>query len=216
MPKILIAVPCLDTVDVEFVRSVMGITPIGSVHLEFLPGNLVYVARDILAAKAVVNETDYVLWLDSDMVFDPDLLVKLWPHRELGIISGLYFRRRPPYNPVLYKELRVRNLPTDPESTEYNDYPENQVFEAAGIGFGGVLVKTSILKEVIEKYGTAFEPLHSFGEDLSFCIRAKELGYSTYCHSGIQLGHRSSMTVSEATYRAFNQARDEFRKENSL
>jgi GT2 family glycosyltransferase len=214
MPKILIAVPCLDTIDVEFVRSVMGLTPIGSVHLEFLPGNLVYVARDLLAAKAVVNKTDYVLWLDSDMVFDSDLLLRLWEHREKGIISGLYFRRRPPYNPVLYKELKTRNVPTDPESIEYDDYPEDQVFEAAGIGFGGVLVKTNILAEVINKYGTAFEPLHSFGEDLSFCIRAKELGYPSFCHSGIQLGHRSNLTVTEATFKAFNQARHELRKES--
>ena len=205
-PKILIAVPCLDTIDVEFVRSVMELQPVGNAHLEFLPGNLVYVARDLLSAIAITNEMDYVLWLDSDMTFASDLLKRLWEYRDKGIVSGLYFRRRPPYSPVLYKELHTRNVPSDPESVPYDDYPEDTLFEAAGIGFGGVLTKTSILKEVINRYGTAFEPLHSFGEDLSFCIRAKELGYPSWCHSGIRLGHRSSIEINEATFRAYKRS----------
>lgn len=204
-PKILIAVPCMETIDVRFVQSILSIQKIGDTRLEFLPGNLVYVARDILAAQAVQAEADYVLWLDSDMVFPPDLLRRLWEHRDKGIISGLYFRRGAPFNPVIYKTVNIRNTVDDPESENYDDYPKDTLFPVAAAGFGGLLMKTSILAECFEKYGTCFEPIHSLGEDVSFCYRAKELGYTTYCHSGIQLGHRYMSVSNEDTFLAYKE-----------
>lgn len=204
-PSILIAVPCMETVDVQFVQSVINIERVGRMHLEFLPGNLVYIARDILAAKAVAAKTDYIMWLDSDMVFSPDLIKQLYQFRDKKIISGIYFRRGAPFNPVLYKEIHVRNTVNDPESVEYDDYPRNSLFKVAATGFGGLLMETHIADEIFNKYGTCFEPIHTLGEDVSFCYRAKELGYDTWCHSGIQLGHRYMSVSNESTFEAYKQ-----------
>lgn len=204
-PKILIAVPCLETIDVVFVQSVLAMDKVGDVRLEFLPGNLIYVARDILAAMAVEFGTDYVLWLDSDMVFPSDIMQSLMAHSDREIISALYFRRAAPFNPVLFKKVNIRNRAEDPASVEYDDYPANTLFTAEGIGFGCVLTKTSILAEMFDKYGTCFEPIHSLGEDVSFCQRARELGHDVWCHSGIQVGHRYMSISDENTFRAFQE-----------
>ena len=39
------------------------------------------------------------------------------------------------------------------------------------------------------KTKTAFTPLPHFGEDLSFCIRARECGYEICCDPTIRIGH---------------------------
>ena len=48
-------------------------------HVEIMTGTLVYVARDSLAKKAIRDGYTHTLWLDSDMVFEPDLMQALDP-----------------------------------------------------------------------------------------------------------------------------------------
>ena len=41
-----------------------------------------------------------------------------------------------------------------------------------------------------------------FGEDLSFCLRARELGAEIWCDSTIKLGHVGTAVYDEDSYRA--------------
>lgn len=77
--KLLIGVPTLDYIHVEFVKCLTallerlredGIT----FDLDIESGTLVYTARERIANKAINEDYSHVLWLDSDMVFTPDLL----------------------------------------------------------------------------------------------------------------------------------------------
>lgn len=72
--KILIAVPCMDMVSARFAQSLATLKKVGECTVSFLIGSLVYDSRNRLTAYAVAMEADYILWLDSDMVFAPDVL----------------------------------------------------------------------------------------------------------------------------------------------
>ena len=200
-PSIMICVPCFDKLDTAFVMAMEKMTRVGRVGVSYLPGSLVYAAREDLAREAVARKFDYTLWIDSDMVFQPDFMLKMLEN-DKDILCSLFFRRKPPYTPALYKKLRAGLKPEENEIEGYEDYPRDSVFEVDACGFAGVLVKTKVFEDVLNKYGSVFIPIPGFGEDISFCLRARNLGYKIYCDSRIKMGHISMSVVDENTYQA--------------
>lgn len=198
MSKILICVPSMDYVAAGFAQSLAMLQKGGNeTAIMFQVGSLVYEARNKLAKKAIELETDFTMWFDSDMVFEPDTMIRLLEHNK-PFISGAYFRRSPPYSLVAFEEV-------DAENRKWKDLAlPSEVTKCGGVGFGCVLVKTEVLFNVAAKYGNWFEPMNNFGEDLSFCYRARQCGYDLYIDPSITCGHIGHITVNESFYKAYN------------
>lgn len=203
-PKIFIAVPCMDMVASGFAQSLATLNKNGfCCMISFLCGSLIYEARNRLAAQAMMEQSDYVLWLDSDMVFDEDLLIRLYDtlqKEDADIVSGLYFRRMTPYTPVAFQDFDI--VDGDAQFTDYTG-PLEGTHEIDAMGFGCVLMKTRALFDVFGKFRDMFSPLAKVGEDLSFCYRAKELGLKTVLDCDIKCGHVGHMIVTESLYKAY-------------
>lgn len=188
--KLLIAIPTLDYMHWEFVRSLTNlVTRLKDEGIDFdvcfRSGTLVYVARDLLANKAIDEGYTHSLWLDADMVFTDDLLDDLM-FCEKEMVCGVYHSRRPPHPACTFTSL-------DPiERVE--EYPTS-AFEIAGCGFAGVLIETSVLNRVRSFFGTCFCPSKALGEDLEFCRRAGELGIKMYCEPTARMGHIGHITI---------------------
>jgi len=205
--KTMIAIPCMDTVQTEFAQSLMRLKPVGEVYHSFLACSLIYKSRNDLADMAIKSGADYVLWLDSDMVFSSDLMIDLMKDMEgRDIVSGIYHMRRPPYKPVLWKTLRQGIIPQDNESEDWDDYPKDGIFEIDGCGFGCVMMRASILQTIVDRYHDLFAPLPGYGEDLSFCIRAKSCGFKIHADPKIQLGHKASIIITDQSFEAYRKA----------
>lgn len=201
--KTLIAVPCMDQVAAPFAQNLAAMQKNGEVYISFLIGSLIYESRNNLAKQAMQAKADYIMWFDSDMTFAPDTMTRLQQHMEEGkdIVTGLYFRRRPPFTPVLFKTLE--RIDEDVAKHEnYDDYPDNSLFEIGGCGFGCIMTRTSVLEDVFLNYHKCFDPVCSIGEDLAFCLRARELDYKIYCDSTIKCGHIGQLVVDESVYRS--------------
>lgn len=204
MLKYLIAIPCFDTVYTDFMLSMLNIQRVGEVYCQVVKSSLIYDARNKLADIAVKEGYDRVLWLDSDIIFEPDLMSKMSKHLDSGLeyISGLYFKRQYPTDPVIFQTIsQVQNgneLVT--EAKVYNDYPKDTLFEVDATGFGAVMMTTELIKKIKDKYGLPFSPTLGLGEDMSFCLRAKRLGAKLYCDSSIKLKHIGSVVYGEDTY----------------
>ena len=204
--KILIAVPCMDMVSARFAQSLTTLKKVGQCTVSFLIGSLVYDSRNKLAGMAMQMEADYILWLDSDMVFQPDTLERMMAvldeHPEIDVLSGLYFRRGHPFTPVLFKTLEVNEQGT----LDWSDFEElpDELFEIAGCGFGCVLMRTDCLLDIAAKEngGRWFTPIADAGEDCAFCIRARREGYRIFCDPSINLGHMGYAPITKAFYEA--------------
>ena len=204
--KILIAVPCMDMVSARFAQSLTTMKKVGQCTVSFLIGSLVYDSRNKLAGLAVEMDADYILWLDSDMVFRPDTLERMMAvldeHPEIDVLSGLYFRRGQPFSPVLFKTLEVNEQGT----LDWSDYEElpNELFEIAGCGFGCVLMRTDMLLDIAGKEGAGrwFTPIADAGEDCAFCIRARREGYKIYCDPTVDCGHMAYTPVTKDFWKA--------------
>lgn len=192
--RLLICIPTLDFVHSEFVKSLTNLVirlknDRIDFNVEIISGTLVYSAREKLAKKAVNEGYTHTLWLDSDMVFNDDLLDDLMFSGK-DFVSGIYHTRRPPHGSCIFKDIRLDYI------ARYDDcdYPKD-TFEIAGCGFGCVLISTEIFNAVYERYGDAFLPEHGLGEDIAFCRRAKSCGFRLYCEPGVRLGHIGHITI---------------------
>lgn len=189
--KLLIAVPCFDTMRAEFVRSLLELKD--ELHrnrveheVKILTGTLVHAARDRLAQHAVNNFFDEVLWIDSDMVFDRHLYEDL---KSAGkdMVCGLFISRHYPYVSCVFKSL----IPVE----RITEYPED-TFQVAGCGFGCVLMKAQILKDVMTTHdGKCFIPDQRLGEDVAFCKRADDCGHTIWCEPTVRVGHVGSLVI---------------------
>lgn len=203
--KTLIAIPCMDMMHTEFVQALVGMKKVGEVQFGFVSSSLIYDARDELATKAVEKGFDRVLWLDSDMSFQPDLMERLSADLDEGrdMVSGLYFSRKGPLRPVIFRECGILKLPEDrlaPVHEYYMDYPLDSLFEIKACGFGAVMMTTELLKRVKDKLGMPFSPAAGFGEDLSFCLRVENVGGKIWCDSRVKCGHAATRMVTEELY----------------
>lgn len=180
-----ILIPCMDMVHTDFHMSLLRLKRPSDTVISHAKSSLVYDSRNALAETAVRRGYDRVLWLDSDMMFEPDLLERLSARLDEGyeMVTGIYTSRKPPITPCIYS-----NIDPGVHATPYKDYPEG-IFEVQGCGFGAVMMKTSLIREVGEAYGRPFSPAIGLGEDLSFCARVTDLGKKIWCDSTIQLKH---------------------------
>lgn len=191
--KLLIAIPAMDFICTEFVKSLLRLTDkLKDDGVDFETrieaGTLVYFARDKLARYAMNNGFTHVLWLDSDMVFEPEILEDL-QFSGKSFVSGIAHGRRKPYMSCLFKSYSPEVI-----RWEYKDYPHN-TFEVAACGMAVTLVETKILSDVIMKYNTAFTPTEYFGEDVAFCDRARSFGYKVYAEPAVRVGHVGHITI---------------------
>ena len=203
--KILIAVPCMDQVPVPFCHSLALLRKPDNCVLTMKTGSLIYIARNELATAAIQSEADLVFWLDSDMVFQPDTLermLKTLQEKDLDILTGLYFRRVPPYSPVLFNKLEIDGVACD--FTEWKHIP-NDLFEVGACGFGCVLMKTDVFFDVQSKYGNMFAPIGNNGEDVAFCWRARQCGYKIFCDPSLICGHVGYSVVDDQFFKVFSE-----------
>lgn len=203
--NICVAIPAMDTCATGFAVCLGSLArPAGRFAIRSICGSLIYDARNKLAAKAIKLDADYVMWFDSDMIFQSDTLVRLLKtleEKDADIVSGLYFRRAAPFTPVVFDSFEV-----DDAGAKWTDYTGelSGVHEVGAVGFGCVLMKTDVLLDIFAKYGNPFSPLAGVGEDLSFCWRARELGYKVLLDADVKCGHVGHVTVTEDMYKALS------------
>lgn len=108
--RTMIAVPCMDTVPTQFMERLLALYRPDGTMIITARSSLIYDARNILSKMAIDQHYDRILWLDSDMVFPSDLLDRLSADMDKGLryVSGMYFTRKNPVHPVIYRETGYR------------------------------------------------------------------------------------------------------------
>lgn len=186
--KILLGMPCMQTIPYKTVASLLSTVERGVVEPMFVSGSLIYDSRDAIAQHAVENDYDYVLYVDSDMVFTSEDVKKLVSN-DADICSGLYVTRHGENRNVCYKKIITRRRFPYRQPSLIHDTAITGYGPVEAVGFGFCLIKTSVLKSMFKRYKSIFEPKWGVGEDIAFCIRAKKCGYKIFIDRDVKLGH---------------------------
>lgn len=144
-----ILVPTRDTVYSHFSYSLGNLikttTLMGvDVHLFFDSSTILINQRENLISQAIAVKSEWVLWLDSDMMFPPTTLLRLLAHNK-DIVSCNYMKRSFPFKSVAF--------------TDTNDWEswvpiqsEDELVTVDAIGMGCVLMRTSIFQKLNKPY----------------------------------------------------------------
>jgi len=171
-----ILVPVNDMVHSHFTYSLTNLmkltTQMGvETHLFFDASTILINQREHLIEQALEVNTDYVLWLDSDMMFPPTTLLRLLNHNE-DLVGCNYMKRAYPFKTTAFIDTK------DWDSWIPIQYGDLQ--EAEAVGLGCCLMKTSVFKKLKKPYFeyTYQEKTQDWGgEDFTLFKKLKKEGF---------------------------------------
>ncbi len=146
---------------------------------------------------------DYIMWIDSDILFTPQHFIQLLSHKDKDIVSGLY----PMEGGIAYPVVKEWNIDYFQKNGTFEFLKTNdpilynkQPFEVVYTGLGFVLVK----KGVFEKIGYPWFPPEFFefengiydfcSEDVGFCRKATRAGFKIWIDPTVVLRHEKTVS----------------------
>ena len=155
--------------------------------------------RNQLAAKVLEFDSksalkvDYVLWIDTDMIFNFEQIKRLLGRIEEGhdIVAGLCYNIfEGKEKPILMKRSGEKYA-----FMEEKSFKKKELVEVDATGFAFIAFKTEVLKKLQQKYRRRIFDIRYLengsivGEDQIFCERAKEEGYKIMVDRSIVVKH---------------------------
>lgn len=152
--------------------------------------NRARISYHAMARNGLVKEMqgDWLLQLDTDHQFEPDVLVRLLQIMRdcnADVVSALYHNKSFPHPATVYafdEEGKPRVI---------GDWPkETRAFQVDSCGAGTLLVKREVFDRIeSELHEEPFNPIATLGEDHSFFTRCKRLGIRCFVAPAVESYH---------------------------
>lgn len=131
----------------------------------------------------------HILWLDTDMRFKKDTLIRLLSHRE-PIVGAAYSSRSNPIQPVTY----IGDVDRPNPERFFLEPDAVGLQEVTGAGFGVMLTEIDVFRKLSKPWFAIgySEGADEFeGEDIYFCSKARKAGYRVFvdCELSQSIGH---------------------------
>jgi hypothetical protein len=164
--------------------------------------------RNIILQNAIEKGgIDYILWLDEDMLYPHDIIVR-YLENEFDVIGCLYFKRSAPFEPVGY--IKGTNPIKPYLALDPSGIPKDQdVIEVDALGYGGMMVKMSVYEKMGDNKWTHYGPNYhlpfpcegKLTHDIQFCKDAQEAGFAIKMHTKVRPGHIGERVVDEEDWK---------------
>lgn len=160
--------------------------------------------------------TDWLLWLDSDVVLTQDILEKLWKNRRDSdgnlrlLLTGVYMVTQNGEQSLM-QPLPDLFLDTGKDHVLQfvHPLPQDELIEVDSAGFGLLLMHRSVVS-LLRQTTTGplfYETMHSeetfLGEDIAFFRKAKAAGIKLTAHTGAIAKHMKRFPFDEQYYYAY-------------
>jgi hypothetical protein len=204
-----IAVPVAQVVEPKVLQSMMALVNysahngINIQDIGITERCLIDDARNTLTETFLSSPTEWLFWMDSDMTFPKDTLVKLFEtaqKKDAKMVTGIYYQRRGGNLPCLWSRNQETeaglvtglNTPKGIENKYMGSFmivhpDKKEPFEAHAAGFGCVLVHRSVFEVMDRPWFQFIKGICS--EDFYFFVHAQELGFKLWVEPTIDLGH---------------------------
>ena len=139
------------------------------------------------------RDYDYIMWIDSDQVFEPNDFFKLLEH-DKDIVSGLYLRK--PQGDTL-NDVPIEFACFNEDGKRlYTNEVNGELRKVWSNGMGWMLIKKGVFEKIeYPWFGPIIEGLGFHGEDVSFQLRAKDVGFESYVDTSIIVGHEKGVVL---------------------
>jgi len=184
-------------------------------HVTFVDNTYLLYSRTLLSEAFIQNHKwgnfDLAMWIDADNFFNFwDFLKLLYDYDTLrargnsvDILSARYLTRTPSDVQIVgYVNKGSKEIPQYfPISKETKG-----VAKVDAVGFGFLIMNSEVMLNMYKTYGKrqfAFrefgdkENWNVLGEDVSWCEKARELGYNIFLDNNVEIGHIGGIINSD-------------------
>jgi len=160
------------------------------------------------------SDTEWLLWLDSDIVITQDVFSKVWEvadKKTMPVVSGTYFVSSQNEQSLMEPIPALYYNTDDTYCTQViHPLPVNQVIPVDVAGFGFMLMHRSIIDAVdkvagdVSVFGENQQGKDKFiSEDVSFCRNLKKAGIQLYAHTGATVQHMKTFSLDQNYYNIY-------------
>lgn len=199
IPSLVVGIPFWGDVDPDFVSSMLSMEQpkgLGAVVFARTERTIIAPARNLLAQVAIDHNSQFLFFVDSDMVFGAESLMRLLLRacdKNISIVGGICYKRREPFEPCILNRKGKKWV--------YCKVPELPgLYEVGGIGMGFTIIKTSVFKDLKKPY--FYLDKNGLREDLNFCLNAKKLGHRIFVDTTVQVGHLGERVIIDHYFKS--------------
>lgn len=181
-------------------------------------GSNIAVNRYNLVKHAIMMDAEWILFIDSDTVFPPNLLERLQSHGK-DMVTAIVHAKQPPHVPMIV------HRPDERTWVNITKYPPDSLIKVDCCGGGCFMVRTEVFKkikkpwfampavgdmlvlnaaeklrnhegdpteivnEIKEKLAISGLEGHVLGEDYYFCNKLTQAGIEIWADTSLELGH---------------------------
>lgn len=162
------------------------------------------------------NKSEWLLWVDSDVVIDVDTFKLLWDNKDVEkrpIVSGVYFTTDQPEESLMTPSPTIFTFTSNAENNvgikRIHPMPKNQLIEIGAAGMGYVLMHRSVIdriRKVLPKAPIFSDMGHGdnfMGEDIYFFALCEKAEVPVYAHTGATVPHMKRFSFDVNYYNAF-------------
>ncbi len=163
-------------------------------NLLFQVGGYVDINRNKLADRAIEGGFTHLMFIDADMIFPDDGIMRLLAH-DKDIVGANYNVRLDPTSGEFSGPTVKMLVDGKPVSMLSKDFP-TELFKCYALATGFLLIKTEVFSKLTKPWFDAWiEPNgQHHTEDIDFCRKANEAGFEVWCDPTIEMGHIGSYT----------------------
>lgn len=181
--KLVIGLPTNGILDWRFASSLTYLSLPAETKIIWNVKSMIDTARNNLVKEALKDSTyTHLCMIDDDMVFEPDFANRLLSH-DVDIVGGLAFKRRPNYEPCVYRQNR--------ETKQYIPILPKVFQEVDIVGTGGIMINLDVFRKIdfpyfftdYDKDGT------HWSVDFRFCQKAIQAGFKIFVDPEAKMGH---------------------------
>jgi len=203
--SILIATPTMGDVPMQYAHSLVAMIlktkekyPKCKIAMATTYRKMHHRARTELAEAFLQTDCTHILWLDDDNIPRENDLNLLLEH-DLPLVSGLYFRRAEPFEPIIMiRREDGRGTERRPDLYRNNDGKPIKI-HSTGMGF--MLVKREVIENAKKLNAPLFDIRGGHGEDIWFCNQVHGAGYDVWLDPRVEVGHLGDkVMVTGKTY----------------
>jgi hypothetical protein len=150
-------------------------------------------------------EYDYLLMIDDDIIPPPNIM-KLIDFDKDIITPLMFVMQQGKVLPLILNQAKDGQL-------EFSrDYLEKQgLVPVDATGTGCIVLSRKVCEAVKHPFRNEYDPdgIKKLGNDLSFCLRAKKLGFQSYVHLDYVADHHSTCSLRDIYYTILQKERVE-------
>lgn len=192
--------------DVATARSLAG-------YLDHWSSANVSSSRNLVVENFLAHDSqaEWLLFIDSDMQFDHTAVEQLLASADsetAPIVGGLCFgATEDALFPTIY---RLTTTDDGPVCVRAGNYPHDQLVPCDATGAAFLFIHRGVLEAMRERAFNRTFPWFQevemsgkpVGEDIAFCLRARQMGYPIYVDTRVKVGHHKSTFYTEAMFDA--------------